>query len=70
MLLTDKNAVIYGAGGSIGSAVACAFAREGTNVFLVSRTPSTLDAVAAEITAAGGTAEVARVDALDPQAIA
>ena len=29
MLLDDKTAVIYGAGGSIGGAVARAFAREG-----------------------------------------
>lgn len=32
MLLKDKNAVIYGGGGSIGGAVARAFAREGANV--------------------------------------
>ncbi len=69
MLLTDKNAVIYGAGGRIGSAVARAFAREGANVFLAGRTQSTLDAVAEQIAVAGGTAEVAHVDALDPQAI-
>jgi len=29
MLLEDKNAVVYGAGGAIGGAVAQAFAREG-----------------------------------------
>lgn len=29
MLLEDRNAVIYGGGGSIGAAVARAFAREG-----------------------------------------
>ncbi len=69
MLLTDKNAVIYGAGGRIGSAVARAFAREGANVFLAGRRQSTLDAVAEQIAVAGGTAEVAHVDALDPQAI-
>jgi len=69
MLLTDKTAVIYGAGGRIGSAVARAFAREGARVFLAGRTPSRLDAVAAEIADAGGTAEAAHVDALDPQAI-
>ena len=31
MLLTDKNAVIYGAGGAIGGAIARAFAREGAD---------------------------------------
>jgi 3-oxoacyl-[acyl-carrier protein] reductase len=34
MLLENKNAVIYGAGGAIGGAVARAFAREGAKVFL------------------------------------
>jgi hypothetical protein len=34
MLLEHKNAVIYGAGGVIGDAVARAFGREGAKVFL------------------------------------
>jgi len=34
MLLKNKNAVIYGAGGSLGGAVARAFATEGANIFL------------------------------------
>ena len=42
MLLENKNAVIYGGGGSIGGAVARAFAREGARVFLAGRTPATL----------------------------
>ena len=41
------------------------FAREGATVHLVGRTRAPLDAVAADIRAAGGTAEVAVVDALD-----
>jgi len=49
MLLENKNAVIYGAGGSIGGAVARAFAREGAEVVLAGRTRATLDAVAKEI---------------------
>ncbi len=69
MLLKDKTAVIYGAGGHIGRTVAQAFARDGAYVFLAGRTLSTLEAVAGEIAAAGGAAEVAQVDALDPQAI-
>jgi 3-oxoacyl-[acyl-carrier protein] reductase len=36
MLLENKVAVIYGAGGPIGGAVARAFAREGASVFLIS----------------------------------
>jgi NAD(P)-dependent dehydrogenase (short-subunit alcohol dehydrogenase family) len=34
MLLENKSAVIYGGAGSIGGAVADAFAREGAKVFL------------------------------------
>ena len=49
MLLEDKNAVIYGAGGSIGGAVARAFAREGAKVHLACRTLQSLEEVAEEI---------------------
>ncbi len=69
MLLENKNAIVYGAGGGIGGGVARTFAREGARVFLVGRTREKLDAVAADITAAGGSAEVAVVDALDEQAV-
>ncbi|MCP2256473.1 Enoyl-[acyl-carrier-protein] reductase [NADH] [Streptoalloteichus tenebrarius] len=69
MVLDKKNAVIYGGGGAIGSAVAKAFAAAGANVHLVGRTKETLDAVAGEITAAGGNASVAVVDATDEAAV-
>src|SRR5215813_3027596 len=69
MLLENKNAVIYGAGGAIGSAVARAFAREGANVFLAGRTLAKLDALAQEISNTGGAAEVSQVDALDRQSV-
>jgi NAD(P)-dependent dehydrogenase (short-subunit alcohol dehydrogenase family) len=69
MLLKDKNAVIYGAGGSIGGAVAKEFAREGARVFLAGRTRDPLEAVAADISSAGGSAEVAVLDALDEEAV-
>jgi NAD(P)-dependent dehydrogenase (short-subunit alcohol dehydrogenase family) len=69
VLLENRNAVIYGAGGSIGGAVARAFAREGARVFLAGRTPATLEAVADEIRSAGGAAEAAQVDALDERAV-
>ncbi|MDM0104493.1 SDR family oxidoreductase [Variovorax sp. J22R24] len=65
MLLEDKCAVIYGGGGAIGGAVARAFAREGAKVFLAGRTPSRLDAVASDIAAAGGLADVTALDGLD-----
>jgi 3-oxoacyl-[acyl-carrier protein] reductase len=70
MLLENKIAVIYGAGGSIGSAVARAFAREGARVFLASRTKEKLDKVADEIRSNGGLVDTAIVDALDEQAVA
>src|SRR5262245_29023051 len=69
MLLERKNAIIYGAGGSIGAAVAGTFAREGARVFLTGRSRAKLDEVAGQITAAGGQAEVAVVDALDEGAV-
>ncbi len=69
MLLEDRNAVIYGGGGSIGGAVARAFAREGAKVFLAGRTRVKLEAVADEIRSAGGVAETAQVDALDEKAV-
>jgi 3-oxoacyl-[acyl-carrier protein] reductase len=69
MLLENKVAVIYGAGGSIGGAVARTFAREGAMVFLAGRTQAKLDKVAGEIRAEGGRAEAAVVDALDEQAV-
>jgi NAD(P)-dependent dehydrogenase (short-subunit alcohol dehydrogenase family) len=69
VLLENKSAVIYGAGGSVGGAVARTFAREGARVFLAGRTVATLDAVAEEIAAAGGDAEAAQVDALDERAV-
>jgi NAD(P)-dependent dehydrogenase (short-subunit alcohol dehydrogenase family) len=69
MLLEKKNAVIYGAGGAIGSAIAQKFAREGARVFLAGRTSAPVDAVAEAISAAGGTVETAVVDALDEQAV-
>jgi 3-oxoacyl-[acyl-carrier protein] reductase len=69
VLLEGKNAVVYGGAGSVGRAVARAFAREGARVFLVGRTLATLDEVAQEIAAAGGVAETAQVDALDEPAV-
>jgi 3-oxoacyl-[acyl-carrier protein] reductase len=65
VLLENKNAVVYGAGGAIGAAVARAFAREGAHVFLAGRTRATLEKVASEISALGGIAEVDELDALD-----
>src|SRR5688500_12805593 len=69
MLLEGRNAVIPGGGGALGGAVARAFAREGATVHLTGRTAATLDKVAGDIRAAGGTAETAQVDAFDEEAV-
>lgn len=65
MLLKNKNAVIYGAGGCVGKAVAKAFASEGAKVFLTGRTPEKLKQTVEEIVSKGGYAEIAKVDALN-----
>ena len=64
MLLQGRNAVVYGGGGSVGGAVARAFAREGATVHLAGRTQAKLDAVAADIGA-----QTAQIDALDERAV-
>ena len=69
MLLENKNAIVYGAAGAIGAAVARAFARDGARVFLAGRTLATLEEVAADIRAHGGMAEAAPVDAMDKAAV-
>ena len=68
-LLIGKNAVVYGGGGAVGGAAARAFAREGARVFLAGRTAGPLEEVAADIRAAGGTAETALLDATNERAV-
>jgi NAD(P)-dependent dehydrogenase (short-subunit alcohol dehydrogenase family) len=69
MMLKNRIAVIYGAGGAIGGAVARAFAREGSTLFLTGRRLTSVDVVARDLVAAGGSAEAAEVDALDERAV-
>src|SRR4051794_28228296 len=69
MMLDDKVAIIYGAGGPIGGAIAKAFAAEGARVHLTGRTRATLEKVAAQIREQGGHAETAEVDAMDEAAV-
>jgi NAD(P)-dependent dehydrogenase (short-subunit alcohol dehydrogenase family) len=69
MLLEGKHAIVYGAGGGIGGEVARTFAREGARMFLAGRTREPLETVTDDIRAAGGSAEVAVLDALDEQAV-
>jgi len=69
MLLERKNAVVYGAGGTIGAAVARTFAREGAQLYLAGRTLAKVQAVADEITRDGGIAHAAQVDTMDEAAV-
>jgi 3-oxoacyl-[acyl-carrier protein] reductase len=62
MLLDGKHAVIYGGGGSIGGAVARAFAREGAHVHLAGRNLERLQAL-------GIDADCAGVDAVGERAV-
>ena len=69
MLLQDKNAVVYGAGGSLGGAVAKALAGAGARVFLTGHRLPSVQKIADEILAAGGAAEVDEVDGFNEYAI-
>jgi len=68
-ILEGKRAVVFGAGGSIGAAVAKEFAAEGAEVFLAGRTTSNVEEIAKQITAAGGKAQPAVIDTLDDAAV-
>src|SRR6266849_9271683 len=68
-LLKNKRAVIFGAGGAVGTAVAREFAAQGATVFLSGRTLNAVEQVAQEIHQDGGVAYAAQVDALDEQAV-
>jgi 3-oxoacyl-[acyl-carrier protein] reductase len=69
MILENKNAIVYGAGGSMGEVVAKAFADAGAKVFLTGRNLSSVQKVANEILASNGNVEVDQVDAMDENAI-
>jgi len=67
--LRGKNALVFGAAGSIGSVVAKEMAAEGAHVYISGRSRPRLDAVAECIAAVGGDARVAVVDAEDAGAV-
>ena len=68
-LLEGKSAVVFGAGGSIGAAVAKEFAAEGAEVFLCGRSAESIEVIAKEISATSRTAHPIVVDAFDPDAV-
>jgi NAD(P)-dependent dehydrogenase (short-subunit alcohol dehydrogenase family) len=75
MTLTDafrldgKLALVTGAGRGLGRGIALALAAAGAELLLNSRTPAELDAVAAEIAAAGGKATPLPFDVTDSAAM-
>lgn len=68
-LLKGKRALVFGAGGSIGAAVAKEFAAEGAAVYLCGRNAKSIEEVKRAITDTGGSAHTAVVDALDEAAV-
>src|SRR4051812_18900227 len=65
MLLKNKNAVLFAAGGSLGGAIARGLAKAGAKVFLSNHHIRPIQKLADEIIAEGGHAEAAQVDALN-----
>jgi NAD(P)-dependent dehydrogenase (short-subunit alcohol dehydrogenase family) len=68
-LLEDKIAIVTGASRGIGAATARAFADAGATVVLAARTRPELEALAAEIAAAGGRALAVPTDVTDPASV-
>ena len=63
--LQGRTAIVYGAGGGIGSAISAAFAAEGAHVCMAGRGRESLEAAAAAVPGA----EIAVFDALDEAAV-
>ena len=68
--MTSRIAVITGAGSGMGRAIALRFAAAGVGTVLVGRTEGKLRAVAEEVVASGGEAEVYALDVCDDAAVA
>lgn len=69
-LLAGQVCIVTGAGQGLGRAIALEMAAEGAGVILLERNPETLRQVAAEIAAAGGTAQTHALDITDYDAYA
>lgn len=68
--LDGRTALVTGAGRGLGRGIALGLAAAGAELLLNSRTPAELDAVAAEIAAAGGRARALPFDVTDAAAVA
>jgi NAD(P)-dependent dehydrogenase (short-subunit alcohol dehydrogenase family) len=66
-LLDGKVAIISGVGGGLGRQIALAFAHEGAAVVLAARTEATIETVAAEARAGGGSALCVQADITEPE---
>ncbi|MFI7345946.1 SDR family oxidoreductase [Streptomyces sp. NPDC049936] len=66
---STRTAVVTGASSGIGAATARALARDGFEVFLTARRVDRLEAVAKEIRAEGGSAQVYPLDVTDREAV-
>jgi 7-alpha-hydroxysteroid dehydrogenase len=69
-LLTDKTAIVTGAGRGLGAAIAIAYAEAGADVVITARTADQLDEVAKAVAATGRRAVTIPMDATDPAAAA
>lgn len=69
-ILEGKNAIVYGAGSSLGGAVAQSLADAGATVFATNKRLQEAQQVADKIIAAGGKAHAGVVDAMDEAAVA
>ena len=69
MLLQGKNALIYGAGGSLGGAVAQALAAAGARVFLTGHHLDKVRTVADKIGSGGGSVSIGELDARNEKAV-
>jgi NAD(P)-dependent dehydrogenase (short-subunit alcohol dehydrogenase family) len=67
--LDGKIALVTGGGRGLGRGIALALAAAGAELLLNSRSPAEIDAVAAEIAAAGGTARTLPFDVTDAEAM-
>ena len=68
-MLHNRSAIIYGAAGSLGTAVAKALSKEGARVFVTGHKLHPVKQLASEIIAAGSKAEAMEVDALNQQSV-
>ena len=67
--LKDKIAVVFAASGEIAGAVARSFSHHGAKVYVTARNLNAVKTLAQEIKASGGSAEAAKVDALNESEI-